>query len=201
MSNKLQELTDRLYQEGLSKGKSEGEAILAKAKADAADLITKAQVQAEAILAEAQKTADELKSKAQSDIISASEQSLSATKKDIEGLLVNAAVSSKVDAAFENIDFVKEIITIVSSKFSQEAEDINLLLPEKLQNSLEAWVKNELSKSLNKGIQAQFSKKISGGFTIGPKDGSWYLSFTDESFKELIAEYIRPVTRKILFGK
>ena len=29
MQNKLQELTDKLYQEGLSKGKEEGERILA----------------------------------------------------------------------------------------------------------------------------------------------------------------------------
>ena len=33
MSNKLQELTDRLYNEGLSKGKEEGEILLFKAAA------------------------------------------------------------------------------------------------------------------------------------------------------------------------
>ena len=32
MQNKLQELTDKLYNEGLSKGKQEGEAILNEAK-------------------------------------------------------------------------------------------------------------------------------------------------------------------------
>ena len=32
MQNKLQELTDKLYNEGLSKGKQEGEELLAKAK-------------------------------------------------------------------------------------------------------------------------------------------------------------------------
>ena len=31
MQNKLQELTDKLYNEGLAKGKQEGEEILAKA--------------------------------------------------------------------------------------------------------------------------------------------------------------------------
>ena len=33
MQNKLQELTEKLYAEGLSKGKQEGEEFLAKAKA------------------------------------------------------------------------------------------------------------------------------------------------------------------------
>ena len=49
-------------------------------------------------------------------------------------------------------------------------------------------------------MEAEFSKKVSGGFNIGPKDGSWYVSLSEETFRELIAEYIRPVTRKLLFG-
>ena len=39
MENKLQELTDRLYREGLSKGKEEGEALVAKAEEKAAGII------------------------------------------------------------------------------------------------------------------------------------------------------------------
>ena len=50
-------------------------------------------------------------------------------------------------------------------------------------------------------MNASFSKKIAGGFTIGPKDGSYFISLTDETFKELISEYLRPATRKLLFGE
>ena len=39
MENKLQELTDKLYNEGLSKGKKEGEEILANARKEAADIV------------------------------------------------------------------------------------------------------------------------------------------------------------------
>lgn len=42
MQNKLQELTDKLYNEGLSKGREEGEALLAKAKSQAADIVAEA---------------------------------------------------------------------------------------------------------------------------------------------------------------
>jgi V/A-type H+-transporting ATPase subunit E len=61
-------------------------------------------------------------------------------------------------------------------------------------------VNGELGKALNAGIEASFSKKIGGGFKIGPKDGGYFVSFTDETFNELIAEYLRPATKKILFG-
>ena len=201
MSNKLQELTDKLYNEGLSKGKEEGELLLAQARVEADKIRATGRREAALMVAEAEKTAAALKEKAESDIRMASAQSLQATRKDIENLLVNAVISDKVSKALADRDFVKEIIRAVAEKFSSsEATDISLVLPASMKKDLEKWVSGELGKVLGKEVKAEFSKKIQGGFTIGPKDGSWFVSFTDETFKELIAEYLRPVTRKILFG-
>ena len=61
MDNKLQELTDKLYSEGLSKGKAEGEQILADAKKQAEAILAQARKQAEDILAKAGKDAEDLK--------------------------------------------------------------------------------------------------------------------------------------------
>ena len=201
MSNKLQELTDKLYNEGLSKGKEEGELLLAQARVEADKIRATGKREAAQMVAEAEKTAAALKEKAESDIRMASAQSLQATRKDIEDLLVNAVISDKVSKALADKDFVKEIIRAVAEKFSSsEATDISLVLPASMKKDLEKWVSGELGKALGKEVKAEFSRKIQGGFTIGPKDGSWFVSLTDETFKELIAEYLRPVTRKILFG-
>ena len=201
MSNKLQELTDKLYNEGLSKGKEEGELLLAQARVEADKIRATGRREAALMVAEAEKTAAALKEKAESDIRMASAQSLQATRKDIEDLLVNAVISDKVSKALADKDFGKEIIRAVAEKFSSsEATDISLVLPASMKKDLEKWVSGELGKALGKEVKAEFSKKIQGGFTIGPKDGSWFVSLTDETFKELIAEYLRPVTRKILFG-
>ena len=54
MQNKLQELTDKLYNEGLSKGKEEGEALLAKAKAEAAEIVAAAKKEAAGIISKAE---------------------------------------------------------------------------------------------------------------------------------------------------
>ena len=98
-------------------------------------------------------------------------------------------------------DFLKKIIEAVATRFSTEQPgDISLLLPVSLKDKLEPWVEGELRKKLGSGLKADFTKKIAGGFSIGPKDGSWFVSFTDETFRELIAEYLRPVSRKLLFG-
>ena len=49
MQNKLQELTDKLYEEGLSKGKAEGERVIAEALKEADRLVAEAKEQAEQI--------------------------------------------------------------------------------------------------------------------------------------------------------
>ena len=201
MQNKLQELTDKLYNEGLSKGKEEGEALLARAREEAAGIVAGAKEEAAAIKAKAEKDAEYLKAKVASDLKMASAQTLQATKKDIENLITGKLAGENTAETLKDTGFIKEIIRAVAAKFDTgEAADLELVLPESLKKELQPWVEGELAKSLRNGLSAQFSKKVAGGFTIGPKDGGWFVSLTDESFSKLIAEYLRPVTRKLLFG-
>ena len=201
MQNKLQELTDRLYNEGLSKGKQEGEELLAKAKVQAEEIVAKAQAEAAQIVAAAQKQAEEIKTKTTSDVKMASSQSLAATKKDIETLIVAKMTNEAVKSALTSAEFVKEVIKAVAEKFNTDGPvDLALVLPESLKKDLEPFVTAELAKILGAGVEASFSKKVSGGFQIGPKDGGYFISFTEATFTELISEYIRPTTKKLLFG-
>lgn len=202
MQNKLQELTDKLYNEGLSKGREEGEALLAKAKSQAADIVAEAEKKAAEIMTKAEKEAEAYKVKVAGDLKMAASQSVQATRKDIEDLVVFKMTGSATEKALSDEAFVKEVIKAVAEKFNAEtAMDLNLVLPETLKSSLEPFVKNELSTILKGQVNASFSKKIAGGFTIGPKDGSYFISLTDETFKELISEYLRPATRELLFGE
>ena len=201
MQNKLQELTDKLYNEGLSKGKQEGEEILAKAKVQADEIIAKAKAEAAAIVTAASKQAEDLKTKVQGDLKMAAAQSIAATKKDIESLVVAKMTETDIKTALTSAEFVKEVILAVAKGFStEESVDLEVVLPDALKKDLEGFVSKELAKALKGGVEASFSKKISGGFTIGPKDGGYFISFTEETFNSLISEYLRPATKKILFG-
>ena len=201
MQNKLQELTEKLYAEGLSKGKQEGEEILAKAKVQAEEIVAKAHAEAAAIVAAAKKDAEDLKTKVESDVKMAASQSVAATKKDIETLVVAKMTEAEVKNALTSADFVKEVVLAVAKGFNtEESVDLEVVLPEALKKDLEGFVAKELANALKSNVEASFSKKIAGGFTIGPKDGGYFISFTDETFNALISEYLRPATKKLLFG-
>jgi len=202
MQNKLQELTDRLYQEGLSKGKEEGARLVEAAQSEAQAIIEKAKAQAAEIVEQAKADAADYKTKIEGDLKMASSQSLQFTKKEIENLVVTKIADEQVSKALTSPDFLKEIIKTVAEKFSaQESADLQMVLPAALQNQVEPFIKSELAKVVKGDVKADFSKKIAGGFTIGPKDGGYFISLTDDSFKELIGEYLRPVTKKLLFGE
>ena len=199
--DKLQELTQKLYDEGLAKGKQEGEAVLQKAVEEAGSIVKKAQEEAEAILAKARKEADDFKVKVEGDVKMASMQALQATRADIENLVIAKAVNEPVAKALSSEEYLNGIITAVAQKFSaEEPADLSLVLPESLKAALEPFVKNELGKLLGKGVEASFSKKLAGGFKIGPKDGGYFVSLTDDTFKDLIGAYLRPATKSLLFG-
>lgn len=199
--DKLQQLTDKLFNEGLSKGRQEGEALLEKARAEAEGIIENARAEAAKIIASATKEAEDLKTNVSGDVRMAAVESIQATKQDIENLIVTKMSSEAISKALSEEEFVKGIIKAVAEKFStEESSDLAIVLPENLKAALEPFVKNELSSLLGKGIDASFSKKIAGGFRIGPKDGGYFISLTDDSFKNLIGEFLRPTTKKLLFG-
>ena len=175
--------------------------MLQKAVEEAGSIVKKAQEEAEAILAKARKEAEDYKIKVEGDVKMAAQQSVQATRTDIENLVIAKVADTTVEKALSNEEYLKGIITAVAQKFSaEEAADLSLVLPESLKAGLEPFVKTELGKLLGKGVEAAFSKKVAGGFKIGPKDGGYFVSLTDETFKDLIGGFLRPATKKLLFG-
>ena len=202
MQNKLQELTDKLYNEGLSKGKQEAEQLKANAKEEAAQIIAQAKEQAQEILAQAQSEAAELKSKTENDVKMASLQAFTAVKQQIEGVIV-AKTLAPAKAAVAETEFLKEIVKAIVGAFNPENSDsmaLDIILPAEKQAELEQFAKEQLSKICSAGVDVQFSKGVQGGFKIAPKGEGYMLSFTDKDFENIIAEYLRPKTKELLFG-
>ena len=202
MQNKLQELTDKLYNEGLSKGKQEAEQMKANAKNEAAQIIAQAKEQAQEILAKAQSEAAELKSKTEIDVKMASLQAFTAVKQQIESV-ITAKTLAPAKSAFAETEFLKEIVKAIVTAFNPQNSDsvaLEIILPAEKQAELEQFAKEQLAKICSSGVDVQFSKGIQGGFKIAPKGEGYMLSFTDKDFENIIAEYLRPKTKELLFG-
>ena len=202
MQNKLQELTDRLYEEGLSKGRQEADALLEKARKEAQDIVAQAREEAEAIRADAEKRAVKIRNMVQGDIKMASTQTIAALKQQVENMVLTKAVAKPVGVALSDEGFVKDLIKMVVRSFNASNPDgvpLEVILPAAAQKELEQAYRNEIEKELGAGVEVKNVKGLANGFKIGPKDGGYQLSFTADDFTGLVSEYLRPATKKILF--
>ena len=60
MKNKIQELTDKIYREGVEKGNEEAQKLIANAQEEAKRIVEEARKEADSIVTTAQKSATEL---------------------------------------------------------------------------------------------------------------------------------------------
>lgn len=204
MQNKLQELTEKLYKEGLSKGQTEAEEILAKAKTDAKKIIDEAKQQADTIIDSANKSAAETAKNADVEIAMASRQVIAKVKQNIEELITAKAISTATAAATGDVQFVQSLIKTAVENFkidNQNANDLTVLLPESKQKEFDQFIQNAAAQQLNNKLEFAFSKRIKSGFQIEAKNNGYYISFTEQDFFNLFCEYMRPKMQQLLFEK
>ena len=118
MENKIQELTDKIYREGVEKGNEEAQKLIAKAEADAKTIIEKARKEADAINASARKAAEELVENTKSELKLFTSQSVNALKSEIASVVTDKIVSAPVNEFVNNKEYLYSFIVALASKWS-----------------------------------------------------------------------------------
>jgi V/A-type H+-transporting ATPase subunit E len=205
MQNKLQELTEKLYKEGLSKGQGEAEELLSNAKIEAKKIIDDAKQQAESIIDAANTLAAETKKNADAEIVMISRQVIAQIKQSVETLITAKAITPVTNASMNDVAFVQSLIKTAVESFkagSQNSDELSVLLPESKQKEFEQFINDSAIRQLNESkTEYAFSKNIKSGFRIASKDSGYYISFTEQDFLNLFSEYMRPKMRQLLFGQ
>lgn len=99
MNTTLQELTDKIYAEGVEKGKEEAAAIVAQAQQKAQQIVADAQAQAAAVLAQSEQKAKELDKNTRAELRLFAQQSVNALKTEVTNLLTGRLATDSVKAA------------------------------------------------------------------------------------------------------
>lgn len=202
-NSKLQELADKLYQEGLSKGREQADALVSQAKEEAARLVENARKEASGLIAEANLTAGEAKKNAETEIRMAFRRLESEVKLRISGLIVSKTLSEPIAKSMNDAAFVQSLIAEAVSGFNPQGQEpvaLSVLLPAEKQADFKAFAESQMAKYLQGGLEIVFDKGLQAGFRIGLKDEQYYISFTDKDFENLFASYLRPHLKQLLFG-
>ena len=202
MENKLKELTDRLYGEGLEKGRAEADRLVAEAKAEAEKIRSEAKAEAEKIIKQAEAKAADTAKNTMTEITLAGRQAVAKIKSEVAEAIIAKSTAESLKAAALDAEFVKKMLLAVAENWNGAGEktELKALLPEALEKEFAATFEASAKELLKAGIEVGYSKDVRSGFKVGAKDGGYYIAFTDESFAALMEQYLREKVSQMLFA-
>ena len=204
MENKLQELTQKLYNTGIEKAQKEAEIILADAQKKADEIILNAKNEAGSIINNAKNESAELKTKVESELKLSSKQVIASVKNQITNLIVQDLLISDIDKSLSDNDFIKNIIELMVKKWQPddaESIDLQIILPDKEKENFNKYIKEKISHLMKKGLEVNFEDSFKSGFKITPTDNSYIINFTNEDFDNFFKTYLKAKTANLLYGE
>jgi V/A-type H+-transporting ATPase subunit E len=196
MESKIQELADKIYREGVEKGKEEAQRIVDEAREEANRIVNTAQQQAESIVADANKKAAETKDNTQSEIKLFTEQAVNALKSEIATLLTNQTVGDAVKGFVDDKEYLQKFIVAMAEKWSANEP---IVIAAKDAEGLKKYFALKAKSLLDKGVKIEQVNGKKALFSIQPADGSYKVDFGEEEFANYFKEFLRPQLVEMLF--
>ena len=194
--NTLQELTDKIYAEGVEKGKNEAAKILSEAEAKAAAIVAAAEKEAAEKLQKAEQKAAELDKNTRAELKLYADQSVNAIKTEVTNLLTDKLAQDSVKAATADKAFMQKLIAELAQELAKGGE---VVIAAKDAEALKAYVAANLKGLLEKGVKIEEVEGMRAEFSIAPAKGGYKLNFGDAEFIEYFKEYLRPQIQELLF--
>jgi V/A-type H+-transporting ATPase subunit E len=196
MENKIQELTDKIYREGVEKGNVEAQRLVSNAHEEAAKIIEDARKEAENIMVAARKNADELTENTQSEIKLFAGQALNALKSEVTSLLTNQVVSDAVKGFVGDKEYLNKFIVSLASQWTS---DESIVISTADAEALKKYFALNAKNILDKGVKIEQVNGYKTLFSISPADGSYKVNFGEEEFENYFKEFLRPQLVEMLF--
>lgn len=196
MNTKLQDLTDKIYLEGVEKGKSEAAEIVAKAEKEAADIISKAKAEADKLYQSTEDKAAELMKNTHAELKLFAQQALNALKTEVTNVVCGDIVSASVNAATSDKEFMQKMILVLVEELAKN-QTINI--ETKQAEVLTSYFKSNAKDLLNKGVKITEVNSVKTDFTLIPAEGGYKINFGEDEFIAYFKEFLRPKLVEMLF--
>ena len=196
METKIQELTEKLYSEGVEKGEKEAQRLIEEAQNRRKTMVDGAQEEAKEIISKAHKQADDLKKNTEAELKLYAAQAVEALKSEVTNLITDKLAGSGVKTAFDQPDFMQKIIVKLVSEWPKNEQ---LTIGTEDAKALKTYFETHAKEFLNKGVAIEQVNGKKHSFTIAPADGTYKINFGEEEFVEYFKEFLRPQLIGLLF--
>ena len=196
MENKIQELTDKIYREGVAKGNEEAQRLVSNAREEAAKILEDARKEAVAIVTAARKTATETAENTQAEIKLFAGQAVNALKTEVASLLTNQVVTDAVKGFVADKDYLNKFIVSLATQWVANEE---IVISTSDAEGLKKYFAANAKSLLDKGVKVEQVNGNKTLFSISPADGSYKVNFGEEEFENYFKDFLRPQLVEMLF--
>lgn len=213
----VQELIDKLKNQGVNAGERQAEQIIKEANNKASRILTQAQAEADKLLSETRHTIDVERKSSHEAIKTAFRDTELALRSKVRDAF-SAHLRRLVSIELEDKNFIKQLVLAIASVKTVEidqASHVEVLLPSKIFESDEngTHLSNEGKKSmhhlvlgitdgmLREGIELKSATDVKGGIKVRLTGKDIQLDLTDEAFTDLLLKYLLPRYREIVSGQ
>lgn len=196
MDTKIQELTDKIYREGVEKGNEEASRIISEANARKDTILQEAEKEAKSIVATAEKKAAEWKKNTEAELKLFASQSVEALKSEIANLITGEITSSNVKAVTADKAYMQKVILEMAKEW---AKNEGITIGTSQAEELTKYFASNARELLDKGVKIEKVNGKDTSFTIVPADGSYKVTFGEEEFISFFKDFLRPQLVDMLF--
>ena len=194
--DKIQELTSKLYTEGVQKGNTEADKIIAAAHEMEKQILDAANSKAQQITDAANKKSTDINTNAEAELKLYASQALEALKTEVTNIITEKLATSNVKAAIEDKVFMQKLITNLMQNWS---ESQSMVVSVENKDELEKHILANAKSLLDSKLRIESVNGVKTGFIIAPADGSYKVKFGEDEFIEYFKEFLRPQIQKLLF--
>ena len=195
MDNKIQELAEKIYKDGVEKANSQAEQIVAKAESQGRDALERAKSEADRIIAAAREEADRLRSQSETEVRNMVSGAQDALQLKITNMVNSAAVDKAIDAAFAKPGALYGVVLQMAKQLSGGVE-----ISTGDAKGLEEYFRAEAQEVLKQGVKITEVAGKAANFDLSPEGADYKVNISKEAFAEYFKEFMRPRMREILFG-
>ena len=198
MTQDLQQLLDRIRQEGVEKAQAEAKTIVEAARKEAADTVAKAKAEAEALRKGAERDAEASKRNAEQSIRQSVRDVRLQLTQDLQKL-VSDFLLRDVKSSLQNGPAVSVLVREAVEAYLRAGEKEMTVELGGAAASLAESLRAEIAKAAGAGgVKVEGSAAFPEGFTIRLAGGRVEQCFTDEAVTDALARLLRPQIAALL---
>ncbi len=198
MEIQVQELLDRIRNEGIEAARKQANEILEEARAKAEEMVNRAAQEAEEMISDAQQRIAALEAASKESLLHAARDTMIALRQSVRKFFESAlrADAEKAFDAHVASQIIPEVLKILAT--TEPAESFDVLLPPATLASLDKSLASRVAKDIARGVEFKPYPSLDAGFRVAAHGSVAQYDFSAEVVAQVLSARVNRVLAEYL---